>query len=521
MIGNVPIVSSLQDLYSGDAYPTQMKRWQNLVKKFNDKYNDSPSFVSRSPGRVNIIGEHIDYSLYGVLPMAITADTLLAVLCSDSLEAGSCFRAHISNVESEKFPSRSLEIPYDTIEIDATLHEWTNYVKAGIRGAAQLLKEKHGDHFKPKSMKILVDGAIPVGGGLSSSAALVSATVLAVLFANGETFIDKKVLTEIAITSEHAVGVNSGGMDQSASIFSLRGSALYVSFVPDLTATAVHFPRTNPETKFLIAQSFVQSEKHVTAPVCYNLRVVECSLAAVYLSAVLFKKRGLSIPSDSGPLGVSLRGFQDTYFSKSSLSFKEQLKEMLQLVENTLTDKSGYTREEIAKVIGCTVKELNTRFMSTFPVRAERFLLRQRALHVFSEAYRVLEFLTLLEDQVSASDADCSSTTEVFNQGLGNLMNTSQGSCRELYDCSCPEIEELCSIARDAGAYGSRLTGAGWGGCTVHLVPSTKVETIRKAWEELYYKKRELTLYQKENAVVVTKPESGSAIYVFREAGWV
>ena len=85
-------------------------------------------------------------------------------------------------------------------------------------------------------MDILADGTVPSGGGLSSSAAFVCASSLAVMRANGATHIDKKSLTEIAIVSERAVGVNSGGMDQSASVFPLQGSALYVSFVPELSA---------------------------------------------------------------------------------------------------------------------------------------------------------------------------------------------------------------------------------------------------------------------------------------------
>jgi galactokinase len=75
----------------------------------------------------------------------------------------------------------------------------------------ELLKKKYGADFKPKSMQVLMDGNVPAGGGLSSSAAFVSAGALAVMVANGEKDIDKKELTEVAIVSERAVGVNSGG----------------------------------------------------------------------------------------------------------------------------------------------------------------------------------------------------------------------------------------------------------------------------------------------------------------------
>ncbi|KAF4621511.1 hypothetical protein G7Y89_g14562 [Cudoniella acicularis] len=512
--GPVPVAKSLKDIYTEDALATQTGRWEILLKQFKANYGHSPQFVSRSPGRVNIIGEHIDYSLYSVLPMAITADVLLAVSVVENTQAPSnSYKIRVSNVQSSKFPSHEFDIPYDTVDIDATVHEWTNYFKSGLRGALELLRKKRGADYKPVSMEILMDGTVPAGGGLSSSAAFVSASALAVMYANGEKAVDKTELTELAIVSERAVGVNSGGMDQAASVLSLRGSALFVSFVPALTAKSIQFPKTSPELSFVIAQSFVQSDKHVTGPVCYNLRVVECSLAAAYLHAAI-SKSSTPLPVDSGPLGISLHGLQDTLFKFSDKSVEEQLNELISLTKTTLTKEEGYSREEIAKVLGITVEELNKRFTSTFPVRAEHFKLRQRALHVYSEALRVLQFMSLLENPASHLDADSRTSNETFNKKLGDLMNATQDSCRDIYECSCPELDKLCEIARKAGSYGSRLTGAGWGGCTVHLVPADKVEAVREAWEREYYSKMELSDEQKEGAVVVSKPGSGSAVLV-------
>lgn len=511
MAGIVPVAGSLQDIYTEDALPTQITRWDKLLKQFESNYGHNAEFVSRSPGRVNIIGEHIDYSLYSVLPMAITADALLAVSTFNDPSPNS-FKIKVSNVQSSKFPSHEFDIPYDSVEIDSKVHEWTNYFKSGLRGALEILRGKHGADFKPKSMEILMDGTVPAGGGLSSSAAFVSASALAVMFANGEKEVDKTQLTELAIVSERAVGVNSGGMDQSASVFSIRGSALFVSFLPSLIARPVHFPKTSPELCFVIAQSFVAADKHVTGPVCYNLRVVECSLAAACLHAVL-KKTSKPLLADSAPLGISLRGFHDAYFASSTLSFEDQLTELITLTKLTLT-QDGYTREEIAPIIHLSVDDLNTRFTSTFPVRAEKFKLRQRALHVFSEALRVLHFMSILENPSAHLSADTGASTETFNRSLGALMNETQDSCREGYECSCEEIDELCAIARRAGSYGSRLTGAGWGGCSVHLVPANQVQSVRDAWEREYYSKRELSKEQKEGAVVVSRPGGGSAIYV-------
>jgi galactokinase len=139
--------------------------------------------------------------------MAVTVDILLAVKVT---KAEGVSKTRIANV-NEKFPKREFEVPADgDIEIDASSLEWSNYFKAGLKGAAGLIRQKHGD-YTPVNMDILADGTVPAGGGLSSSAAFVCASALAVLKASGEETIGKKELTELAIVSERSVGVNSGG----------------------------------------------------------------------------------------------------------------------------------------------------------------------------------------------------------------------------------------------------------------------------------------------------------------------
>lgn len=212
MSGPVPVAASLSDIYPKEALVIQGARWNKLLSTFQNTYGHKANFVARSPGRVNIIGEHIDYSLYSVLPMAITADAIMAVSTSPIADGATTFKVKIANVEDSKFAAAEFDVPIEgDVEIDATQFEWTNYFKSGLRGALQLLRQKKGKELKPCSMNIMVDGTVPVGGGLSSSAAVVSTSALAVMKANGEHAVDKKQLTELAIVSERAVGVNSGG----------------------------------------------------------------------------------------------------------------------------------------------------------------------------------------------------------------------------------------------------------------------------------------------------------------------
>lgn len=451
MAGLVPRLDSIEEVYAESSNPQNIRpehktRWKGLISSFSKTYGHKPDFVARSPGRVNIIGEHVDYSLYDVLPMAVTVDALIAVKCS----AQETPTVSIADIHPERYPSSEFKIPlHGDIEIDPRKHEWTNYFKAGLRGALQFLRSKETGSFTPASLEVIVDGNVPSGGGLSSSAALVCASALAVMKANGHD-VSKQDLLDLTMVSERAVGVFSGGMDQAASIFSERGYLLYCRFYPSFHAEHIPVPPSEPEIAFLVAQSFVTSDKAVTAPKHYNLRVVEVTLAAL----VIAKMHDVVLNPDESSLGFSLRSFQEEYMRKIGgleTPLEQQVDAMIEIVESKLTVENGYTREDISQILGISVETLEREYMSKFPVQADTFQLRQRALHVFQEARRVLEFKAILSHTDKL-------TNNVLHQ-LGKLMNETQASCRDVYDCSCPEINEICRIARHAGTYGSRLTG--------------------------------------------------------------
>lgn len=212
----VPQTESIAEVYATDdasaasVAPDHQARFDALVSQFAKSYGHRPEFVARSPGRVNIIGEHIDYNLYDVLPTAVSVDVIIAVKAVSS--AGSEPTVKIANVNPEKFPSREFTVPRDTdIEIDPKKHEWVNYFKAGLLGALKFLRNKNQDGtFVPASVEVLVDGNVPPGGGISSSAAFVCASALAVMKANNHN-VSKQDLLDLAVVSERAVGVYSGG----------------------------------------------------------------------------------------------------------------------------------------------------------------------------------------------------------------------------------------------------------------------------------------------------------------------
>lgn len=313
-------------------------------------------------------------------------------------------------------------------------------------------------------------------------------------------------------------------MDQSASVLAVKNRALHVSFYPELSASIIRLPQSNSAPFiFLIAQSLVHAKKSDSAETQYNLRVVECTLAALYLAHSLQLHKFYHIEGiDTSPLGFSLlsllmlfrprrrrrpNGHKD--LDEGELQ-RRRIQDLLPEVDDILYQSDGYTIGEVAEHLKISEEELSKRYMTKFPIRAERFLLHQRAMHVYREALRVLDFVSILTS-IARAGADAADTLSE----LGTLMNKSQYSLNGLYDCSCPEIEQMCKIAREHGSYGSRLTGAGWGGCTVHLVPEGRLAEIKGALEKEYYRQRDpdITEQELDRAMIVTRPGNGACLF--------
>jgi len=484
------VQKSLSDVYFDVS--SAEDRYASLQARFLDSFGAKPDFMVRSPGRVNIIGDHIDYSFFNCLPAAISFDVVMAVRVLDAPAADETAKVELVNLDS-RFPSAQFDaVPHVQIEGQS----WANYFKCSWVTGIRYLRD-HGlwnSSLKLPHVQIAVSGNVPAGGGLSSSAAFVVTGTLATLrsIAKDNVHIDHQGLTKLSATCEQLVGVNSGGMDQAASIFGKKDHALLVSFRPDLTVQPMRFPSREDPLVFLIANSLVVANKLETAPIHYNLRVVEVTVAANILAK---KLGGLEIPQDGNLHSGTLYGVLEARYGASPSP--KSLTAMVEAVEKHL-DPAGYTREQVAEILEISVSEVEQKFMSEFPVRFEKLQLYQRAKHVYEETLRVLDFVDAMQHSESV-------------QVLGDLMNASQDSAIKLYENSHPDCDEMCRIARSAGSLGSRTTGAGWGGCTVHLVERSRAETVRRALETEYYAVKHPNA--PKEALVESRPSSGVALF--------
>ncbi|GFR51602.1 hypothetical protein Agub_g14026 [Astrephomene gubernaculifera] len=255
----VPLYTDLGEVYSNA--PDVAERYKQIATAFELAYGGAPEFYARAPGRVNLIGEHIDYEGYGVLPMAIQQDTVVAIRRvpgGDKLVVG--------NVEADKYPTQ--EFPADPAQpVDVANHSWANYFLSAYKGAFELLSSGGaGGAPEPCGLQAVVQGQVPTGSGLSSSAAIVCASMLAILACSGavapEGGLDKAQVAEAACKAERYVGVTSGGMDQAISMMGQQGVAMHVEFNP-VRGVCVVLP---PGATFVIANSLAVSNKAETAP---------------------------------------------------------------------------------------------------------------------------------------------------------------------------------------------------------------------------------------------------------------
>ena len=449
------------------------ERIDRMKETFVDCFKASPEHVARAPGRVNLIGEHIDYEGYGVLPMAIQLDTVVAIRVNPDRDV-----ICLHNMDAGKFGVLEFPINPDQ-ELDLENHTWGSYVIAAYKGVFDHLRTHGLEEPKVRGLDILVDGRVPTGSGLSSSAAIVCSSALAIMAALGVPMMKKGEVAEFTAKAEQYVGVISGGMDQAISIMGKPDVAQLIEFNP-VRASPVMMPE---ETAFIVAHSLKVSNKAETSVGHYNLRVVECTIA----SALLAKNLGASK--------------EDIVLKYKTLSAVEPLIEAFFMEDqgsqedsnwcvaavNKFLKEGTFTAKQIEEDLGFKVGELfdeDDAVAKRVIEEINAFKPHARATHVYTEKQRVYDFA-----QVCADSRYSKSKAAAI---LGSLMDTSHKSCDEWYECSCPELNSLVKLLRDLGAYGARLTGAGWGGCAVAMVHELKAEGILESLRKKFYEHQEV-----------------------------
>ena len=383
---------------------------QKALESFPIAMNDamdyqSPLGVAWAPGRVNLIGEHTDYNDGFVLPIAI--DRVVAF-------AGRARRDKVVRLWSSNFQEYahfSLEnLPGTFEQQQKTLPMWACY-------ALSVTAELSAIGVKLRGFDAVVNGDVPVGSGMSSSAAIEIATAQAcALFSDGRLTLgnEEATLTPIELAAlcqraEHlASGVRSGILDQAASCLGRPGKAVLL----DCRSLEYHYlPFDAPELSLIVIDTSVRRELAASA---YNERRRQCEEAVNILSNIISQCE----PENQSALAIrALRDVSQEQFDR----YSSQLPDVL----------------------------------------------RRRAGFVIAENARVLQASKLLE--------------QGSIEKVGPLLWASHAGLRDDYEVSCFELDTLVEIARQVpGVLGARMLGGGFGGCTINLVYNDAVESLKQ-----------------------------------------
>jgi galactokinase len=362
-----------------------------LQSEFSHHFKQLPDFRVRAPGRVNLLGEHVDYNDGFVLPAAIDRAVHLAF---SQVESSSITLIALDLNERIQFGLEKLD---EKCDINGRpLPTWALY-PAGVAWVLQ----KAG--YPVSGMQAVFSSNIPIGAGLSSSAAVEVGFALAWQTLGGWQ-VDRLKLAQLCQKAENQyVGVACGLMDQFASANGVKGHALYL----DMRSLECQ-PAPLPEgTTVVIADSGVRRSLANSA---YNERRASCERAVALLQEYMPQIR-------------SLRDVSPTEFAAYSVYLP--------------------------------------------PV------IRKRAEHVVKEITRVESAYSALLRQ--------------DKRAFGALMYAGHASLRDLYEVSLPELDTLVALTRELpGCLGARLTGAGFGGCTVNLVEKENAEEFIQGLKEKY-----------------------------------
>jgi galactokinase len=364
-----------------------------------------------APGRVNLIGEHTDYNDGFVLPLAV--DRVIAF----AGRAREDTRVRLWSTYFAEYALIALNgLPEGFDEQRAHLPGWARYVLGVI---TELMRV--GVQFS--GFDAVVHGDVPVGGGMSSSAAIEVATAQACMFfsrgsftigAQDATFQPIEVAALCQRAEHIASGVRSGILDQAASCLGRPGKAVLL----DCRSLEYRYlPFDAPGLSLVVIDTSVRRELAASA---YNERRSQCEEAARMLRDIIMRAE----PQD--PSASAIRALRDI------------------------------TQGQFARY-GAELPDI----------------LRRRAGYVIAENKRVMEAVALLEKGAV--------------EQVGPLLWLSHTGLRDEYEVSCLELDTLVEIARQVpGVLGARMMGGGFGGCTINFVRDDAVEVLRQAVNEQY-----------------------------------
>ena len=517
--------AALEQIYGGDLTIRERQR-QNILQVLNTARQTMPDDtvcgIVRSPGRLNVMGRHIDHQGGNCNLMTIGFETVMAVCPRED------DRVVIRHCDAERFPGCEFSIselvadlPWDdwtslvnSSKLAKMISEygvdWTQYIKASV-----LRLQKKFRNRRLRGMTLVVGGNVPMAAGLSSSSSLVVGAAEAVVAVNRLDTFPAQIVT-LCGEGEWFVGTRGGSADHAAVKMGRRGTVVKVRFFPFGVEENVAFPENY---SMVICDSGIKARKSADAKNQFNHRI-----ACYRIGFALIRRL---LPQFSGVLGhlrdVTPRTLQ------MPLSFFYRL--LLMLPESA-------TREELRALL--PGEDLDLWFANHAEPADGRYPIRGVVLFGLSECERAAHYADVLKrgdiaaigrmmkrshdgDRVVSHDENWHESpfrADVSNTAILNLLSDLESGAPDrviraqldhqsgVYACSLPEIDRMVDIAdRTPGVLGAQLAGAGLGGCMMVLCEDAAIPQLLQRLDDLYYRPAGRT-----PLTMVCRPVAGSGL---------
>ncbi len=479
----------------GKEISYQKKRYINLLELFINKYGNKNVVITRSPGRINLMGRHIDHRGGGINVMATDKDTVAVASARDDDEV------HITNVDKNYGDRRFsisryssitshtdwleyLDTPEAMKSLESSGGDWGNYVKAAV------LRFQFESDAPLCGMDMAFSGEIPAAMGLSSSSSIVVAVAEAVVALNSINIETDKFIT-LCGEGEWFVGSRGGAGDHAAMKCGEKGKITHLSFKPFVVGDSASIP---DDYCVIVANSMQQAKKSEGSKDIFNERVACYEFTLMYLQK--------HFPQ------MNLREFRDIAKIRP---YSEIYKLLLKL-------PATVTQDEIKVLLPEYEKRINQIFMTH--AFTDVYYLRNVALYGISECARADACLPLLVDGQYEALGEMMKTSHNGDRLKKNFTVSDEDLNRHIknnqnpaflygdYACSTERIDEMCDLLNSVdGVYGSELVGAGLGGCVIALAKKEKADKIIDELNRKYYDK-----YNLAHSATICMPSPGSGV---------
>lgn len=486
-------MDELFDELYGEAIQYQRTRYIELLERFIGAHGDKKVMITRAPGRLNIIGRHIDHRGGGTNVMAVNRDTLFVAspreddyFCAvnvDPVYPDRIFsvQKHLSLAPHDNWLDYLAAAPVKS-DLLASRGDWCNYIKGA---ALRFALENEGTIC---GMDFAVSGNIPSAAGMSSSSSLVVATAEAIVALNSMNLPNDRFV-DLCGEGEWFVGSRGGAGDHAAMKCSQKNRITHLEFKPFRIGSSVPF---SPEHTIIVADSKIESKKSEGSRDIFNAKI-----AAYEFAFMILKRR----------------------YPDADIHYLRDLATMPphEVYTMLLSVPEYATRDEVMALIPDNRK----RIQEIFDNHADpgKYDLRSVALFGITECARSRKCLDAMSDNdyvrlgqmmKISHNGDRIPGDEVSDEHLNKwaAQNTPLDQLCGAYRCSTAQIDGLCDLLNTTdGVLGSAIIGAGLGGCVVALARKEKADAIIDTINREYYDK-----YGYAHAAVAYAPSSGSCV---------